>query len=172
MEDILLGIHTRDYEVERSDTEETFVPPEDTTTDMRVNLFVHANLMHYTHPTYYNIARSHLFMIEENIRVDDEDMPPLTGHPRVRARNLVCRDMQNLTFQAPTLQDCKYDTPWDIVKHGTESTPCIVCMENKVQCINLPCAHQNLCITCSRTLENPNTCVVCRAEVNEIKRFY
>lgn len=49
---------------------------------------------------------------------------------------------------------------------------CAVCFErikfNK-GCVIIPCAHQDLCITCAKPLKN---CPICRAEIHKRERLY
>jgi hypothetical protein len=50
-------------------------------------------------------------------------------------------------------------------KKGTVINPCIICFENPINTIHLPCFHAALCQQCANVqLTIKNTCIVCRAE--------
>lgn len=54
-----------------------------------------------------------------------------------------------------------------------EDNLCIKCMENKIDCIILPCGHFAACSTClSNWFEKHNNCPVCRNENSEFLKIY
>lgn len=91
---------------------------------------------------------------------------------------------KRVKYLVPPLSAVEHDTVHDVVTDGSTSTPCVVCITNKVRCINLPCGDTNMCISCARSLafgtahateEVPKlviTCPTCRDSIAEIKRLF
>jgi hypothetical protein len=61
----------------------------------------------------------------------------------------------------------------DVVALEGEAT-CIICSENRKQCITLPCRHLDYCIQCStKWVEKGNTtCPFCRQPITEMARVF
>ena len=65
--------------------------------------------------------------------------------------------------------------PPDDVETDIESESCKICMDNKIQTINLPCGHMVFCFGCSRDFVSNNyehNCPICRTRITEIKIVY
>lgn len=56
-----------------------------------------------------------------------------------------------------------------VEKAGENDKACVICLENKANCIVWPCAHMNYCGDCGKKLEN---CAVCRGEITGFKMVY
>ena len=46
---------------------------------------------------------------------------------------------------------------------------CIICFDNQIQVVFLPCGHQLACLTCSQKMQ---TCPICRKEIESKLRTY
>lgn len=79
---------------------------------------------------------------------------------------------------APDHTEVQHDA---LAKDGEPT--CIVCLENRRNCVILPCAHMHYCVDCSRRLvHGPTgmelkmrgevTCPECRVEVKKIQRVH
>jgi hypothetical protein len=71
----------------------------------------------------------------------------------------------------PHPADAIHDTEHDVIRDGTESKPCVVCLTNTKRCINLPCGHVTTCIGCTQT-NTVMVCFICRRNLTEIKRMF
>ena len=67
--------------------------------------------------------------------------------------------------------DGSLDREYNEVLDGKEIGACKVCLVNKIVCVNLPCMHAVVCISCAKQLKT-DECIVCRSRVQEMKRFY
>eukprot|EP01080_Neovahlkampfia_damariscottae_P008555 gene8555-378_t len=50
-----------------------------------------------------------------------------------------------------------------------ESKTCIVCEDNHINCVIVPCGHQTICFKCS---EQISSCPICRGNINQIVKTY
>lgn len=48
---------------------------------------------------------------------------------------------------------------------------CVICMENRRQCTNVPCGHFVMCLKCVHE-SAPLKCYICQAEIKQIIRIY
>lgn len=113
--------------------------------------------------------------------VIDRDFVSLNGHNISFVSSKTSATKPQIT--APSLQAVVHDVPFDIVLHGTNASPCVVCLSNAVKCINLPCFDSNMCVSCARCLafgvfhaekEVPTKtllCPTCRTPIKEIRRL-
>lgn len=68
----------------------------------------------------------------------------------------------------PSPADKIYDEK--LADDADSSAACVICLENRRNCLVRPCRHLSLCVTCS--LETHKACPVCRASINGIERVF
>jgi hypothetical protein len=74
------------------------------------------------------------------------------------------------SHQEPTVPSANKEDKWDEKK---EIGKCMLCCENKMTYIAMPCMHAICCSVCYKKLKDQaRKCIVCRAQVKEMRRFY
>lgn len=62
----------------------------------------------------------------------------------------------------------KKSTSAEIIK-ADEDNDCIICMNEKINTILLPCCHMELCATCAGTID---VCCTCRSKIEERRQVF
>lgn len=82
---------------------------------------------------------------------------------------------QDIAQKAP-LQIPLYDCSKDNVSTNEENELCVICMENKRQCIFIPCGHYSTCIRCVHAIHNKENdtikCSLCNTMVTLVQKVF
>jgi hypothetical protein len=76
----------------------------------------------------------------------------------------------DLTFKGkfPLQTEKLYDEK--VANDSDTGLACVICLENKKNCLIRPCLHLSLCVSCS--LDTHKVCPVCRSIINGIERVF
>ena len=56
---------------------------------------------------------------------------------------------------------------------ATNVSECKICLEERIDCVILPCRHSCLCVSCAQLCKNSRgECPICRENIDEIIQFY